>query len=360
VAEQIEYFAPAAMEGQGFYNRSSRIQAEGLAPAVPMIEYAARVAPIPAGSPPIIIADYGSSQGRNSLVPLAAAIHLLRERVGAEREISVVHTDLAENDFTILFQTVYDDPNSYLRGDDAVFPSAIGRSFYEQLFPANSVTLGWSSWAVHWLSRCPAPIPDQVQALFSEDAATLAAFKKQSAVDWAQFLSMRARELCPGGRMVVLAMAAEFDGELGQRALVNAIYGALLDLQASGFLRAEEVTRMVIPSMARTKAEYLDPFAADGQFHGLRVEQIDIYLGQDYFWADYERTGDARAYGAHWAAFSRASAFPSLARYLDACVEVGRAEQFFTRLESAMAARVAAKPERVLIPLCKLMLVKQA
>ena len=147
---------------------------------------------------------------------------------------------------------------------------------------------------------------------------------------------------------------------MGQRALVNAIYGAMLDLQESGFLRAEEVRRMVIPSMARTRDEYLAPFAADGHFGALRVEDIEIYLGEDYFWSAYERGGDAQTYGAQWAAFSRASAFPSLAKYLDPDSEDGRAEQFFTRLESAMAARVAAKPERVLIPLCKMLLAKEA
>jgi hypothetical protein len=69
---------------------------------------------------------------------------------------SVVHTDLPGNDFSALFQTLADDPESYLRGDPAVFASAVGRSFYEQILPAGSVTLGWSSWAVQWLSRVPA------------------------------------------------------------------------------------------------------------------------------------------------------------------------------------------------------------
>jgi hypothetical protein len=280
--------------------------------------------------------------------------------LNTERAISVVHTDLPGNDFTVLFQTINDDPNSYQRGDRAVFSSAVGRSFYEQILPSNSVTLAWTSWAVHWLSRCPAPVPDQVQVLFSADSEARAAFAKQAANDWSQFLSLRERELCPGGRLVVLAMAADHGGQLGQRALVNAIYGAMLDLQESGFLRAEEVRRMVIPSMARTRDEYLAPFAADGHFGALRVEDIEIYLGEDYFWSAYERGGDAQTYGAQWAAFSRASAFPSLAKYLDPDSEDGRAEQFFTRLESAMAARVAAKPERVLIPLCKMLLAKEA
>ena len=359
MAEATEFVTPAAMEGRGFYNRSSQIQAAGLFPAVHMIEQAARMVPLPAGTQPITLADYGSSQGRNSLIPMTSAINVLRERAGKQRAISVVHTDLPENDFTVLFETVNSDPNSYLRGDPATFASAVGRSFFEQILPSNSVTIGWSSWAVHWLSRCPAPIPDQVQAIFSQDAATRAVFAQQAAEDWQRFLSMRARELCPGGRLVVLAMAADYRGELGQRALVNAIYGALVDLVGRGFLSAVELERMAVPSMARTRAEFLAPFAAEGCFGSLRVEEIEIYLGEDYFWSEFERSGDAQAYGAQWAAFSRASAFPSLAKNLDPGSE-DRRSAFSLRLEEGMAARVAAKPERVLIPLCKMLLAKDA
>src|ERR1700733_16315676 len=158
---------PAAMEGQGGYNRSSQVQAAGLSPAVPMLELAARTVALPPGSQPIVIADYGSSEGPNSLLPLGAAIAILRERIGPDRAVSVVHTDLPENDFSVLFKTLNTDPNSYLRRDHAVFASAVGRSFYEQVLPANSVMLGWSSWAVQWLSRAPGVIPDQVQVALS-------------------------------------------------------------------------------------------------------------------------------------------------------------------------------------------------
>ena len=139
----------AAMEGGGAYNRSSSVQAAGLAPAVPWFIEAARLVPLGLPEVPLIVADYGSSQGRNSLAPLGAAIGVLRERAGADRPISVVHTDLPGNDFSALFQVLAADPDSYLRGDANIFPYAIGRSFYESLFPPDSVTLGWSSWAVH-------------------------------------------------------------------------------------------------------------------------------------------------------------------------------------------------------------------
>ena len=69
----------------------------------------------------------------------------------------MAHTDVAENDFTVLFRTLDDDPDSYLKKDEASFASAIGRSFYTQILPSNSVNLGWTSWAIQWLGRVPEP-----------------------------------------------------------------------------------------------------------------------------------------------------------------------------------------------------------
>src|SRR5215472_15568269 len=201
-----------AMEGGGTYNRSSSVQAAGLAPAVPWLIEAARLVPLDPPDAPLVVADYGSSQGRNSLRPIGAAIGVLRERAGAERPISVVHTDLPGNDFSTLFHTVASDPDSYLGDDANIFLSAIGRSFYESLFPPHSVTLGWSSWAVQWLSRVPAVVPDHIHHQRSAVASVRAEYARQGAEDWQTFLTLRSRELVPGGRLVVLLMALDADG----------------------------------------------------------------------------------------------------------------------------------------------------
>jgi SAM dependent carboxyl methyltransferase len=123
-----EFSSPAPMEGHGVYNRSSRVQAAGLSPAVPVLERAAGTVPLTDTPEAIVIADYGSSEGRNSLVPMAIAIRRLRDRVGPDRAISVVHTDLPGNDFNAMFETLANDPDSYLRDDPNAFASAVGRN----------------------------------------------------------------------------------------------------------------------------------------------------------------------------------------------------------------------------------------
>jgi hypothetical protein len=331
-----------------------------MSPAVPLLEQAAAAVPLPEAFAPIVIADYGSSDGRNSLAPLAVAIRRLRDRIGSARAVSVVHTDLPANDFTALFQTLASAPTSYLRDDPAAFASAIGRSFYQQILPSCSVTLGWSAWAVQWLSRVPAPIPDHVQVACSRDPAARAAYARQAADDWRTFLAMRARELCPGGRLVVLTMAVDPTGDFGYGPLLWAMYAALVGLVDDGLVRPEEARRMAIPTIGRSRADLVAPFEGAGRLADLTIGSVDVFSGEDRIWSDFQHAGDARAFGARWAAFSRASVFPTLAAGLDGGSEDPRAPAFVSRMEAIVAAQMAASPEKMEIPLARMCLVKNA
>lgn len=349
--------APAPMEGSGAYNRNSRVQAVGLAAAIPYFEEAARACTLAPAAEPMVIADYGVSEGRNSLAPMASAIAVLRQRTARDRAISVIHTDLPGNDFNALFQTLAHDPESYARGDAAVFPSAVGRSFYEQILPSQTVMLGWTSWAVQWLSRTPGPIPDHVQVAYSKDKPAQELYAAQADADWRDFLFYRARELRDGGQLVVLTMALTDNGDFGYRAVLAAMYGAMTDLVADGKLSEAELARMAIPTVGRGRVQLLAPFDANRHFVGLKVEQLDIFLAEDRIWEQYEKDRDAAAYGARWAAFSRASVFPTLALALD---DPAKARAFLADAESRMAVRLAKHPEPSVIPLARLRLSKEA
>jgi hypothetical protein len=358
VTEPSKFLQPAPMEGKGAYNRSSSVQAVGSLPAVALLERAARGVALPLPPEPVFIADYGSSEGHNSLVPIAAALGMLRERVGNERAIFVFHADLPGNDFTALFETLANDPDSYLRNDPAVFSAAIGRSYFEQILPASSVTLGWSAWAVQWLSRVPCTIPDQVQVAYSHDAAARSAFAEQAAEDWRTFLAMRSRELRPGARLVVLTMAIDDSGDFGYRPVVDALYGALVDMVNRSFIRKEEFRRMAIPVVGRTRAQFTEPFGKSGHFADLSLENFELFDGEDRIWTQFKASGDARAFGAQWAAFCRASVFPTLATSLDEVPDDTGSAKFMDQLEAGIAARLSTTPVRMTIPLAQMTLVK--
>jgi len=358
VPESSIVVRPEPMDS-GSYTASSRLQAAGLSGAIKLFEDAANTVPLPQPPQPIVIADYGASTGHNSLLPICAAIAVLRKRTRPEHSILVAHTDVAENDFTVLFQTLDDDPDSYLKKDAASFASAIGRSFYTQILPSNSVNVGWSSWAVQWLGRVPAPVPDHLQVAYSADENVKAAYAKQAAFDWHEFVAFRGRELCPGGRLVVLTTAVGDDGEFGHRPLFRSMVAELTDLVAQELITEDEVHRMCIPMVSRRAADFLSPFAPKGRFERLEVEHLEVFDAEDRFWSQYRVDHDAKAFGAQWAAFARASVFPSLASALDGGRSDPRCGEFIDRLEAGVAARMAAEPEEMQIPLAQVVLWKR-
>ncbi|WP_102144621.1 SAM-dependent methyltransferase [Mycobacterium hubeiense] len=340
----------------GFSTASSRLQAAGLPAAIKLFERAAEVVPLPSPPPPIVIADYGASTGHNSLLPIGAAIAVLRKRTRPEHSILVTHTDVPDNDFTTMFRTLADDPDTYLRKDAATFATAVGRSFYSQILPSNSVNLGWTSWAIQWLSRVPAPIPDHIHVNYSSDDGVRTAYAKQAAHDWHEFVAFRGRELCPGGRLVVLTTALDEDGEFGLRPLLTAMLDTLTELTADGLLSQVELTRMSIPIVGRRVADFTAPFAPSGRFERLSIEHLDVFNAEDRFWRHYQIDRDADAFGAQWAAFARAAVVPAMVAALDPDRD---AQQFADRLEAGTAARLAAAPKQMPIPLALLMLEKR-
>ncbi len=347
---------PAPMEAGGTFKGSKRVQPAQL-PAVELLEQAAHDVELPQTPNTIVIIDYGACAGHNSLLPIRAAISIVRTRAEAGRAIYVVHADVAENDYAGLFASLEDDPQSYLRDDPATFAAVIGQSVYHQIAPTGIVTLGWSSWAVHWLSRMPAPIPDHVHIELSRDDDAKAAFARQAADDWIAFLTARSRELVPGGRLVVLTMAHD-DGDSGYQPLLEALAEELEDMTAEGVVSRDEVSAMAIPSRGRSETELTAPFAPKNRFAGLTVEHLDLFDAEDQYWTRFRKDKDATAFAANWTAFVRTSVFPTLLAALDG--DGSRAERFVERLENGLRERIAADPKRVRIPLAKLSLLKSS
>lgn len=101
--EEITPLSPP-MEGKGSYNRYAKLPAGGAALALPFLEKAAQNVLLERRDGPLVIADYGSSQGKNSLAPMDVAIRTLRRRIGKTRPIMVCHVDQSKNDFNSLLK----------------------------------------------------------------------------------------------------------------------------------------------------------------------------------------------------------------------------------------------------------------
>jgi hypothetical protein len=331
-------------EGGGAYNLHAVIPAGGGKLALPHLEQAVRNITLDAGNQPVVIADYGSSQGKNSLAPMRGAIGTLRTLLGPDRSIFVVHVDQAANDFNTLFDVLQTDPNRYTLNDPNVFPCAIGRSFYENVLPPDYVHLGWSSYAAVWLSRVPMLIPGHFMPVRSAGHVR-AAFERQGTEDWKCFLWLWASELRPGGRLVIVLPGLDDDGRSGGfEDLLDHANATLAEMVDEGAITAEERARMVLGSYPRRRSDLLAPFSPDGQFQHLTVEHCGLATLPDAAWADFERDENKEVLANRHARFFRAVFVPSLASALTAAGDAGANGAFADRLEEGLKRRLANRP----------------
>jgi hypothetical protein len=328
------------MEGGGSYNLHATVPAGGGILALPFLENAARNVTLDDGDQPVAIADYGSSQGKNSLAPMRTAIKALRARLGPDRAIFVVHVDQAANDFNTLFDVLHRDPERYSLDDPNIFPSAIGRSFFENVFPREHIHLGWSSYAAMWLSRIPMPIPDHFIAI-ATTGAVREAFERQAADDWKSFLSLRAAELRTGSRLVVVLPGIKDDGSHGFEELFRHANEALAEMVAEHAITAEQRARMVVGSHPRPQSQLVAPFNSGGQFRGLTVENCELSMLPDIAWAEYERNADKKVLATRHARFFRSVFVPSLASAID---DERQRNVFPGHLEERLKRRSADRP----------------
>jgi hypothetical protein len=331
------------MEGKGAYNKHATIPAGGIALALPLLAKAVQNIELESGDQPVVIADYGSSQGKNSLAPIRVAIRNLRPRLGAHRPIFVYHIDQPSNDFNTLFEVLDSDPDVYTVDETNAFPCAIGRSFYENVLPPNSVHLGWCSYAAVWLSSIPTRVSGHFLPLRST-GPELATFQRQAEQDWKAFISLRAVELRPGGRLMVVLPALDDDGVAGLEDLMDHANTVLTEMVEGGTLHAEERERMVLGAYPRRRCDLLAPFQADGQFEGLTVECCELFPLPDSTWADYERDRNKEALASKHALFFRAIFVPSLALSLTHAHDPEQRHIFADRFENGLKQRLAKDP----------------
>ena len=330
----------AAMEGRGFYNRNSAMQAAGIASVMP--HWLAAAERVTIGDEPIVIADYGSSQGKNSMTPMAVAIETLRRRVGSERTVEVYHTDLPSNDFSTLFEALLTDPASYLSDLDRVYPSAIGRSYFDQIIPSERVHLAWNSWTLQWMSRSPADAPDHIFAAKSALPAVVNAVRIQQADDWQRFLRLRCLELRPGGRMLCVFAG---DNEAGQswRWLTGELWNALCDMGRAGLVSDEERLRITVPTAPRRLPDIVAPFDQSGRFEDLILEHVEIAPAPDPYWQPFLETGDREVLAKSHCGMVRGFSGPTIRQALSA--ERDR-EALVDELFDRFATRIAAAPQQ--------------
>jgi hypothetical protein len=263
-------------------------------------------------------------------------------RSGPDKPVDVIHTDLPSNDFASLFRALHEDPNSYMAGTSAVFPSAIGRSYFEPILAPRRVLLGWNSWTLQWLSRMPVEAPDQMFAWMSSSDEVRAAVKSQQAIDWMRFLEARSTEMRQGAKLFTAFPGRTAEGT-GWEWLCGELWAAVLEMNRAGLLSDEELLRINVPVEPRTLDEINSPFVETGSFGGLEIEHAEIVKVPDPCWADFQETGDAMLLSKRHADTTRAWAGPTIKGQISPDRNVDTVQDdLFSRFASRLA--VAPRP----------------
>jgi cyclopropane-fatty-acyl-phospholipid synthase len=326
------------MKGGGYYDEHSEYQQRTARTAAALIEESVQAVPPLASESTFVIVDYGSSTGKNSIASVRSAVVAVRAGE-PDRPVAAVHNDLPTNDWNQLFENLASRPDSYLAlPGPPVLPLASAVSFYEPGVPAGSAHLGVSFSAAHWLRTQPRVEVDGFYFCEASGAArdTLAA---QADADWTTFLTARAADLAPGGRLLVQMIGTE-GRDVTARKLMRAMTAVAGEMVDAGALDPDAFERYLLPTYARTPEEARRPLERPGAladaFH-VEVARTDPvsnpYLDQ------WHRDHDAAAYGRSYAAFVRGFTESSLRANLfgsDALLD-----DYFARLER----RFAADPE---------------
>jgi SAM dependent carboxyl methyltransferase len=304
------------MLGHGFYNKHSHEQGKANTYGLPLIIEAIDQIDLRQIGSEFRIADYGSAQGQNSLLPMKTAIGRLKTvaaKAGrTEIPITVTHTDLPTNDWTTLFQTVLSSPDSYLADQSNVFCFASGTSIYRQIFPPNHIAFGYSAITEHWLSRKPCNIPDQIWSARATGKVR-DAWAAQAKADWHAFLQYRALEMQSSAKLLIVGSGANQEGDSGAEGLIGLANAVLQQLVNDGALQPDEYEEMAIPTYYRTAREWKEPFSSDSNIaQSLVLDHFEEFALPDVYFERFQQDGDVQAFAEAYTAFFKAAFEPCL------------------------------------------------
>ncbi len=332
--------ATEGMVGGGYYDANSSFQAKVAASGSDLLGQAVAALALRPGAQ-ATVADYGCSEGRNSMAMVSEALTLLAAR-GAS-DMAVLLNDLPTNDWGGLAANL-SKPDSYLGKFPAVRALFAPHGFFERVTLPASVTLGTSGSAAHWLSQQPPGI-DMPRSLYRSDAPPdqLPKILAQAANDWQAFLAARADELQPGGVLLVQMLGSDGTADpvrVSAAGLLKLMNACALSLVDGGEIPSDVYARYCFPVVPRTVAEATAPL------RGPLADRLELlHCGLTPVASPYQvtldKTGDTAAFARNYTAFTRAFSESTLRQGVfgyaksGADVATGR---FYAMMQDALAA----------------------
>ena len=286
-----------AMRGEGYYSERTAGARNVINDAGDMVLDVIKDLP-PTNT--LRLADYGAADGGTSQQMWDMVIRKCRAS-DDERQIEMIYTDLASNDFSTLFRTMQgmqgDATYAYQNHFENVFVHGCGTGFHKQLMTNESLHLGFSATAMHYVSAKPMEIPNHVHAACA-DLESKTAFAEQAAIDWQNILLARAAELVPGGRFICLNFGIDAEGRYlgntGGKHMFDHFHKFWKALHDKGIITKDEYEKATFVQYYRTMEEFCAPFAdpnSDVSHAGLILKSCSTKLTKCPYEAAFQSAG---------------------------------------------------------------------
>jgi hypothetical protein len=343
--------ATIAMRGAGYYSANTVGAKTAINRVGDIVVAAAAKTPALKPGEAFSVADFGAADGGTSMEMMRRLIAAIRARE-PERQIAIAYTDLPHNDFSTLFRQTQGliGEGAPIADIPGVFISAAGTSFYRQIFPDASLSLGFSATAMHWLSRRPCMIADHVQAVGAAPDER-ERFRAQSLADWETILLARARELKPGGRLVFANFCVDEEGRyLGHTTGVDMFDNFARfwrDLRRAGCIGQAEYENATFQQFYKTPEEFAAPFRDPESAvskAGLTLESIGTMITPCPYAEAFTTHGDAAAFASAYVPTLRSWSETVFAGALDPARPAAERAALLDAFYGAYEAEVAAAP----------------
>ncbi|KAL2939210.1 Salicylate carboxymethyltransferase [Bienertia sinuspersici] len=238
-----------------------------------------------------MMADFGCSSGPNSLLVVSEIIEIIeQERRNLSQKtpkFGVFLNDLPGNDFNAIFNLLPSFYHNLEEGKESdfgpCFISGIPKSFYGRVFPDQFLHFVHSSYSVHWLSQVPKGLESKAGKALNKENIYIAktsppeiseAYYEQFKRDFTLFLKSRAKEIVPGGRMVLtLQGSIQKDDPNSMWELLGSI---LHNMVLEGVLEQEKLDRFNMPFYAPTVKEVKKLVEAERSFTVDKLETFTV------------------------------------------------------------------------------------
>lgn len=244
-------------------------------------------------SPFLTVCDLGCAGGANSMLLLDFLLSYLRNTLeDTTREVTIVFEDLPSSDWNELAKTVETHKKSIFKKFDAI-PVFLPISFYEKLFPKNSVDLCLSYITLHWL-KTPETLPKSGNWVLSAEpdipTHVFEEWQKAAREDLRLFLKLRAEELKDGCEGLFVVVGRENNEWAQRKLLTKAVLQAAAEGEAGvvgstwdGFLDRAAVGYF-LRTIADVKAAFVhgeaDSFDLKNDLELVDVQQCEIGIGE--------------------------------------------------------------------------------